>query len=142
MTQIKGLDMGIYVMEEQFPGEPEQWSLVGGGRGATLSMSGESMDITSKDSDGWMDSIAGFKSWESSTDGVVTLDNAAYERLEEAFFTGTKVHVSFKKASGYGYTGKALVESLELEAGHEDVVTYSISLKGAGKLTKTEDLNI
>ncbi|KAA0957694.1 phage major tail protein, TP901-1 family [Planococcus sp. ANT_H30] len=139
MTQIKGLDIGIYAMKEQFPGEPEVYTLVGGGRGATLSMSAEGMDITSKDTGGWMDSISGFKSWESSTDGIVVIDDAGFEDLESAFFEGRKVKVSFKKPSGWGYTGMALVNSLEFEAGHEDVVTYSISLTGAGALTKTED---
>lgn len=137
--QIKGLDMGIYVMEQQFPGEPEQWNLVGGGKGATISMSGEVMDITSKDTNGWTDGLPGFKSWESSTDGIVTLGNQAYQELENAFFNSIPVMVSFKKPSGYGYKGSALVTSLELEAAHDDVVTYSISMTGKGELLQTAD---
>ena len=47
------------------------------------------------------------------------------------------VEVSFI-GGGINYTGNAIITSLALEAGQEDVVAYTISFEGTGALAEGE----
>ena len=79
---MKGLDVLIKV--NVGTAEEPEYVAVGAQRGASLSRSAETLDKTSKDSDGWQESLAGLKSWTISTDGLLILDDEGYEALENA----------------------------------------------------------
>ena len=125
MSAIKGLDVLIKVGS----------TVVGGQRNASLEMSAETIDTTVKSTGGWAAKIPGIKSWTSSCDGVYFLDDAGLAAAQTAFMNGTEVKLEFSKASGLAYSGQAVITSMSVEAGQEDVVSYTISFEGTGALT-------
>ena len=125
MSAIKGLDVLIKVGS----------TVVGGQRNASLEMSAETIDTTVKSTGGWAAKIPGIKSWTSSCDGVYFLDDAGLKAAQTAFMNGTEVKLEFSKASGLAYSGQAVITSMSVEAGQEDVVSYTISFEGTGALT-------
>ena len=125
MAAIKGLDVLIKVGS----------TVVGGQRNASLEMSAETIDTTVKTTGGWASKIPGIKSWTSSCDGVYFLDDAGLEAAQTAFMNGTAVQLEFSKGVEVVYSGQAVITSMSVEAGQEDVVSYTISFEGTGALT-------
>ena len=125
MSAIKGLDVLIKVGSQ----------VVGGQRNASLEMSAETIDTTVKSTGGWASKIPGIKSWTSSCDGVYFVDDAGLEAAQTAFMNGTAVSLEFSNSSGLTYSGQAVITSMSVEAGQEDVVSYTISFEGTGALT-------
>ena len=128
MAAIKGLDVLIKVGS----------TVVGGQRNASLEMSAETIDTTVKSTGGWAAKIPGIKSWTSSCDGVYFLDDAGLEAAQAAFMNGTEVKLDFSNSSGLAYSGQAVITSMSVEAGQEDIVSYTISFEGTGALTAGE----
>ena len=125
MSAIKGLDVLIKVGSQ----------VVGGQRNASLEMSAETIDTTVKTTGGWAAKIPGIKSWTSSCDGVYFLDDAGLSAAQTAFMNGTPVQLEFSKEEGLAYSGQAVITSMAVEAGQEDIVSYTISFEGTGALT-------
>ena len=125
MAAIKGLDVLIKVGS----------TVVGGQRNASLEMSAETIDTTVKSTGGWASKITGIKSWTSSCDGVYFVDDAGLEAAQTAFMNGTSVQLDFSKGEDLVYSGQAVITSMSVEAGQEDVVSYTISFEGTGALT-------
>lgn len=117
--------------------ESPEYTTVAAQRGASLSMSSETLDKTSKDSDGWTESLAGIKSWSISTDGLLILDDKGYMALEDAFMADENVLVQLSTKSGALYEGDAIITSIDLDAPYDDLAKYSAELTGAGKLEKS-----
>lgn len=125
MAAIKGLDVLIKVGSQ----------VVGGQRNASLEMSAETIDTTVKTTGGWASKITGIKSWTSSCDGVYFVDDAGLEAAQTAFMNGTAVSLEFSNSNGLSYSGQAVITSMSVEAGQEDIVSYTISFEGTGALT-------
>ena len=125
MSAIKGLDVLIKVGSQ----------VVGGQRNASLEMSAETIDTTVKTTGGWAAKIPGIKSWTSSCDGVYFVDDAGLEAAQTAFMNGTAVSLEFSNSNGLSYSGQAVITSMAVEAGQEDIVSYTISFEGTGALT-------
>ena len=75
MAEIKGVDVLIKIGSQ----------VIGGQRNATIEMSAETIDTTTKSSGGWSIKIAGLKSWTCSADGVFFIDDAGHKACETAF---------------------------------------------------------
>ena len=129
MAAIKGLDVLIKVGSQ----------VVGGQRNASIELSAESIDTTTKQSGGWSTKTAGVKSWTSSCDGVYFIDDAGIKAVYTAFEAGTEIDLEFSNASGVYHKGKAIITSISEEAGHDDVVSYTMSFEGTGALDSTKD---
>ena len=127
MAAIKGLDVLIKVGSQ----------VVGGQRNASLEMSAETIDTTVKTTGGWAAKIPGIKSWTSSCDGIYFLNDAGLKAAQTAFMNGTAVQLDFSKGEDLVYSGQAVITSMSVEAGQEDVVSYTISFEGTGALTAT-----
>ena len=126
-NKIRGLEILIYV----------DGKVVGGQRGASLSMSADELDITDKNTVGYKKFLVGLKEWSISCDGLVVAGEAGYDALFDAFIKGNIVTVQFKKEDGsFGYEGDMVVSSMDFDAQYDDALTYSCELKGAGDLTK------
>ena len=128
MSAIKGLDVLIKVGTQ----------VVGGQRNASLEMSAETIDTTVKSTGGWAAKIPGIKSWTSSCDGVYFVDDAGLEAAQAAFMNGTEVKLDFSNSAGLAYSGQAVITSMSVEAGQEDIVSYTISCEGTGAITVGE----
>lgn len=116
--------------------ELPEYVVLGGQRGASLSRDAETMDTTSKDSDGWNESLSGFKSWSIDADGLLTESDEGFLALEEAFMEGESVLISLTTPSGGKYEGDAIITSFPLDASYDDVATYEVAFTGTGKLNK------
>ena len=108
---------------------------------ASLSVTRDLRDSTTKSSDGWSESLAGLKSWEMSGDGFVEFTNtdSNTKNIKELFAqmvaSDAAVEVKFSDGTTY-YVGSAFITSLSVDAGVEENATYSISLTGNGALTQ------
>ena len=131
---MKGLDVLIKVNvgTEETP----EYVAVGAQRGASLSRSAETLDKTSKDSDGWQESLSGLKSWSISTDGLLILDDEGYEALENAYMMSENVLVQFSTKSGAMFEGDAIITAIDLDAPYDDLISYTAEFQGSGALKK------
>jgi len=130
MENIKGID---FILEVQ---QGTNFVQVGGQQGATLNRSKESMETTSKDSNGWRDRIGGIKEWGIDADGLLVINNNGYRILEDSFMNDSKLNVRIGTPSGIRYSGEVIVTDFPLEAGFEDMATYSVTLEGCGALQR------
>lgn len=134
MNKINGLDILLSVNTGTV--ETPVWTAVGGQRGATLNRNASSIDITNKVSGGWKESISSFKEWSVNCDGLLVLDDVAFDALEAAFEAGSEVEVQIAKGEIISYSGKAVISDFPIEAPYDDAAKYSISLTGTGALLK------
>jgi TP901-1 family phage major tail protein len=126
----------------QFSTDGVTYDEVGRMTNASLSISMETRDTSTKDSAGWRELLEGQKSWSLSGDGLVVYSLAGAEGFADLFgYLGgrTNLYVKFgSTASGEKYySGRGFVTSLDQEAGVEDNVTFSFSFEGTGVLTET-----
>lgn len=115
-------------------------SLLAGQRNATLNRSAETIDATSKDTEGnWTESLPGFKSFSIDSDGAFVVDDVAYQTLETKFVNSENVVVYIEMPSGTKYVGECTITDFSLEFPYDDLTTYSLSLQGSGALRTTTD---
>lgn len=132
---MRGVDILLLVED---PATPGTYITVGGQRGATLSESAETIDETSKDSNGFYEYDYGLGGWNISFDGVYIGDEAGYLALKDAMRAKEKILVRIQEGtSGPVESGTALVTSKDLEAPYDAEATYSGELQGTGQLTTT-----
>ena len=118
------------------------YDIIGRATSASLSVSMETRDTTTKDSAGWQENLEGLKSWSLSGDGLVTYSiTGDYETPDDLFTllsNRTLIKVKFGSATSgeIDYTGDAYLVSYEQEAGVEENVTYSFGFTGTGVLTQ------
>jgi len=127
---------------------------IGFATSASLSLSMDLRDSTTKSSLGWSESLGGLKSWEISGDAFVDLGSdptaandpwlsdsttnktvKAYQTIYDLWVAGAAIEVAFGN-SGKNWYGSGLITSLSLDAGVEENATYSISIQGTGVLTE------
>lgn len=107
----------------------------------TLTINSNLIDITTKDSDAWGDTLYGFKDWEVSFDGLY--DPAATYNVEEvydAIVADDTVYLEMAVIDGTGgglvFSGNANSTGLTMSAAYNDAVSFSGTFKGAGLLSK------
>jgi predicted secreted protein len=117
----------------------------------SLSMNVDTIDISTKDSNGYRDLLAGQMSYSLSADGLMDFAGVAGDTEVDELFnqmfqpvggTGrTAVTFAFgfdSPATGeYSYSGSGFITSLEISGGTEDAPTYSVSIEGSGALVQT-----
>lgn len=107
----------------------------------TLTINSNLIDITTKDSDAWGDTLYGFKDWEVSFDGLYDPD-ATYnvEEVYDAIVADDTVYLEMAVIDGTGgglvFSGNANSTGLTMSAGYNDAVSFSGTFKGAGLLSK------
>lgn len=118
------------------------YDIIGRATSASLSVSMETRDTTTKDSAGWQENLEGLKNWSLSGDGLVTYSISGDFDTPDDLFTllanRTLVKVKFGSATSgeIDYTGDAYLVSYEQEAGVEENVTYSFGFTGTSTLTQ------
>lgn len=110
---------------------------ISGQQGLTINRSADSIEITSKDTQGgWKSKIAGMKEWSIDNDGIYALDDESHTVLSQAFENGDPVClkvVDGKRKRGM-FGGLAVITDYPLEAPYDDSMTYSLTLEGMGAL--------
>ena len=135
MAAVKGVDFVIYVNTGTV--ESPVWTQVAGQRGATLNRSMDPIDATSKDSQGWMEYLDGLREWSIDFDGLVSEDDTAQQKLEDASHNGDSVMVKIETPGGSTYEGTGYITDLTLEAPYDAEAVYSGTVTGSGALTKS-----
>jgi predicted secreted protein len=104
---------------------------------ASLSVSMDLRDSTTKSSAGWSESLGGLKSWEMSGDAFVDISatNASMADCFDALIAGAAVAAVFTVDSET-YTGSAFITSVSADAGVEENTTFSVSLTGTAGLVR------
>ena len=104
---------------------------------ASLSVSMDLRDSTTKFSSGWSESLGGLKSWEMSGDAFVDIaaTNASMADCFDALIAGAAVAAVFTVDSET-YTGSAFITSVSADAGVEENTTFSVSLTGTAALVR------
>lgn len=121
----------------------------------TLSISANTVDISTKDHGVWSASDVGNMSWELSSENLYT--EVDYDKLFEAMLNKTPIDVVFGIPTDYDvnglgtskenwtaptkgcYTGKAVITSLSVNANVGENATYSCTFSGYGAITKIAD---
>lgn len=110
---------------------------VAGQRGLTINRSADTIEVTTKDTEGgWKASLAGAKEWSISNDGIFVLGSDSHKALGAAFNGGNPICVKvydMKHKKGL-FAGLACVTEYTVEAPYDDAMTYSINLVGMGQL--------
>lgn len=112
------------------------YTKVGGQRGATLNRSAETVDVTSKDSNNWLQSEYGLREWSIDFDGLLIESDIAFAELEDALMNQLKLMVRFETAAGNKYEGTALLTDFPIEGPYDGEATYSGTLMGDGAPVK------
>ena len=120
-----------------------------------LTLTGNTVDISSKDHGSWGASEIGNITWEITSENLYTEDD--YDTLFDLMIEKEPIDVVFAKVSNYDpdglvsvggnvqawtysqtnyRTGKAVISSLTANANTGENATYSVTLTGAGPLTK------
>jgi TP901-1 family phage major tail protein len=109
----------------------------------SLSINSDTIDVSTKDSEGWKDLLGGQKSFSLSGDGFMDFASTGSttdpDELLQNLFDRDAVTFTFALdvQSGYKLTGSGFITSVEISGGTEDAPTYSVSIDGSGPLTKT-----
>ncbi len=105
-------------------------------RGLSLSVSADAVETTTRDDadHGFTSHMASWKSWSISTDGVFKARATSIRGLFSAFMKGEELPASLEFPDGATYGGNVIITSFDIEASHDDVVTFSSELQGSGGL--------
>lgn len=133
---IRGLDI-IIMADTSEKQDGTKYEAVGGQRGATLNRSSDVIDVSNKVSSGWKEVLTSLKEWSIEADGIFLDGDSAIDLLEKAFEESKPVMIKIgKEDESWGHQGLAIITDFPIEAPYDDATTYSITLQGAGGLTK------
>lgn len=112
-------------------------------KNTVLSLKANLIDITSKDSKGWTQSMMGNRDWNIDFEGLVSHDDA----FDTGFFmdkmlSGEPFFVKFGVLQDhfeYSFWGEVNIESINQNADADDIVNYEGKLKGIGDLQTTNE---
>lgn len=113
------------------------WTLIAGQRGATLNMSIDEADTTSKDSSGWHEGLPTIRNWSIDFDALIIEGDAGLTAVENMFINKTQVKIELRTPAASKYTGKATLTDLSYDTPHDAEATCSGTFTGTGSLTKT-----
>ena len=110
---------------------------IAGQQGLSISRSAETIDVTSKTTEGgWKSQIAGAKEWSIDSDGVYVMGAESHKLLGRLFGNSDLVclKVIDKRNLKSLFGGLACITDYSLDAPYDDAVTYSLTLGGNGAL--------
>lgn len=110
---------------------------ISGQQGLTINRSADTIEITSKDTEGgWKSYLAGMKEWSIDNDGLYVPNDQSHGILSTAFENGDPVCIKIvngkTKVGMFG--GLAVITDYPIEAPYDDSMTYSVTLSGMGAL--------
>ena len=109
------------------------WTLIGGQRSASLSMTADDIDASNKASSGWGETYAGTRSTELSMDGIINKQDEGYAALKDAFVKGEAVDLCRYATDGTADRNWYNITELSDETPHDDMATFNLTAGGAGK---------
>jgi len=135
MATFNGTLLGVYITD----GDPASDKLIAAAQDVSLSLSAETIDVTTKQSGGFRQLLPGLRSGTMSVNGLIDYAASGTDKdtidLWTAFESKTRLALRFQKDPdndvagdmqiyAYGY-----ITSLEQSAGTEDTATYSATFE-------------
>lgn len=134
MAIFNGTELGVYIDS----------TLIAAATDCSLSLSMETIDITTKDSAGWRELLAGTRSGSISCSGLIDYTDASNKDTTDlfaAFEDRTALSLIFEKANevtgDLSFACIGFLTSLEQSGGTEDTATYSATFEISGVITDT-----
>lgn len=117
----------------------ETFTTIAALRSSTLSINGESVDVSSKDSAGWRELLAGAGQSSVDVGGSGVFTDAAIQITMQGFAVDKSLN-NFKIIfeSGDDFTGAFQVTNVEYAGEHNGERTYSFTLESSGVIAFTE----
>jgi len=101
----------------------------------SLDLGADDVEITSFDSNGWKEYLAGLKEWSGSIEGNFVADDINGQKaILNAWLNGTKLSFTFEVSAGVTFTGDAYVKP-SIEVPVDDKASFSCDIQGTGPLT-------
>jgi len=116
--------------------EPPVYATVAGLRTTQLSVNGEAVNVTSKDSGGWRELLsgAGTRSVSVAGSGIFT-GSAAEARVKGNALTGIIDDYELSFESGERMQGRFLVTRLDYAGDYNGERTYTLALESSGQVS-------
>jgi TP901-1 family phage major tail protein len=116
--------------------EPPVYATVAGMRTTQMSVNGEAVNVTSKDSGGWRELLsgAGVRSVSVAASGIFT-GSAAELRLKANALGGLLDDYELSFESGERLRGRFLVSRLDYSGDHGGERNYALSLESSGAVS-------
>jgi len=117
-------------------GEPPVFATVAGMRTTQMSVNGEAVNVTSKDSGGWRELLsgAGVRSVSVAAGGIFT-GSAAEVRIKTNALAGLVDEFELSFESGERLRGRFLVTRLDYSGDYNGERNYALSLESSGPVT-------
>ncbi len=116
----------------------EEWVKISMQNGGTLSRASNKVDTTHKDNAGFTSEQVVTKTWSATCEGFDNLHNQALKHLvdkwERTTVTDVEIHIRLITETGEEQEGFATLDSFDTSFGTNEVVTYSCSFTGRGRL--------
>ena len=101
----------------------------------SLDLGADDIDVTSFDSNGWKEYLAGLKEWSGSIAGnLVTGDTNGQKAILNAWLSGETLEFTFEVSSGVSFQGEAFVKP-SIEVPVDDKASFYCDITGTGALT-------
>lgn len=102
----------------------------------SLDIGADNLDDTAL-GDSWKTFIQGLKEWSATAEGnwVISTDTNGQKAIQDAYLAGNTVTLKLYVNSTNYYTGTALISSISVETGVEDLVTVSFEFQGSGAIS-------
>lgn len=115
---------------------------IAGQQGLTINRDKDTIEVTSKDTEGgWKEFLGGTKEWSIDNDGVYVRDHESHKQLQ-ALYEGDDpvlIKVTNQRTKTDMFGGLVILTSYPIEAPYDDAMTYSVTLQGTGALVDLED---
>lgn len=117
-------------------GIPPVYTTIAGMRTTQMSVNGEAVNVTSKDSGGWRELLsgAGIRSVSVAAGGIFT-GSAAETRLKSNALAGLIDDYELSFESGERMRGRFLVTRLDYSGDYNGERNYTLSLESSGEVT-------
>lgn len=130
MGVFNGTALGVYVGS----------TLVAAAQDVSISMSVETIDVTTKESGGYRELLGGLRTASFSVNGLIDYTEATNEStadLATKLLARTAVTLKFSTevTGDQSVSADAICTSLELSGGTEDTATYSATFESTGTVT-------
>lgn len=114
-------------------GSPPNYATIGGMRTTQLSVNGEAVNVTSKDSGGWRELLSGggARSVSVAASGIFT-GSVAEGRIKGNALGGALDDYELSFESGERLRGRFLVTRLDYAGDHGGERTYAVALESSG----------
>lgn len=105
----------------------------------SLDLGAENIDVTTFDSNGWKEYLAGLKEWSGSAGGNFKFtDTNGQQAIYNAWLNGTTLAVELRLGTtSPKFTGTVLITGISVESPVDDKAAINFDFQGTGALTYT-----